>query len=85
MQLTERHREYWRANLRLTATLLTVWALVTFVPIYFAKPLNEIHFFGWPLGFYMAAQGSLVVYVILVWVYARAMERLDRRYGVGEG
>ncbi|MFZ5511393.1 MAG: DUF4212 domain-containing protein [Pseudomonadota bacterium] len=84
MQLTEKHREYWRRNLRVTAVLLLVWALVTFVPIYYAKAFNEINFFGWPLGFYMGAQGSLIVYVFLIWLYARIMDKLDREYGVHE-
>lgn len=84
MQLTEKHREYWRRNLRVTAVLLLIWALVTFVPIYYAKAFNEINFFGWPLGFYMGAQGSLIVYVFLIWLYARIMDKLDREYGVHE-
>ncbi len=84
MQLNERHREYWRRNLRMISILLTIWLLVTFVPIYFAPELNEVSFFGWPLAFYMAAQGSLIVFLLLVGYYARAMNRLDREYGVQE-
>ncbi|MEW5887876.1 MAG: DUF4212 domain-containing protein [Pseudomonadota bacterium] len=84
MQLTEKHREYWRRNLRVTAVLLLIWALVTFVPIYYARAFNEINFFGWPLAFYMGAQGSLIVYVFLIWLYARIMDKLDREYGVHE-
>jgi putative solute:sodium symporter small subunit len=84
MQLSERHREYWRRNLRVTAVLLAIWFLVTFVPVYFARPLNEITFLGWPLAFYMGAQGALIVYVIIIGYYARVMNRLDREYGVSE-
>ncbi|WP_341930075.1 DUF4212 domain-containing protein [Methyloversatilis discipulorum] len=84
MQLSERHREYWRRNLRITAVLLAIWFLVTFVPVYFARPLNEITFLGWPLAFYMGAQGALIVYVIIIGYYARVMNRLDREYGVSE-
>jgi putative solute:sodium symporter small subunit len=84
MQLSERHREYWRRNLRITAVLLAIWFLVTFVPVYFARSLNEITFLGWPLAFYMGAQGALIVYVIIIGYYARVMNRLDREYGVSE-
>ena len=84
-KITRRHREYWSKNLRVTAFLLSVWALVTFVPIYWAKDFNRISFFGWPLAFYMGAQGALIVYVFLIWLYARIMDKLDREYGVDEG
>lgn len=84
MQLSERHREYWRRNLRFTAVLLAIWFLVTFPPIYFADDLKDIIVFGWPLPFYIGAQGALVVYVVLIGVYARYMNRLDREYGVQE-
>jgi putative solute:sodium symporter small subunit len=52
---------------------------------YFAIPLAQITFFGWPLSFYMAAQGSLIIYVLIIWYYARRMGRLDREYDVAEG
>ena len=85
MELSEKHREYWRRNLSLTAVLLAIWFVVTFVLGYFAIPLASINFFGWPLSFYMAAQGSLIVYVLLIWFYARRMGELDRQYDVAEG
>jgi putative solute:sodium symporter small subunit len=85
MQLTERHREYWRRNLNITIVLLAIWFVVTFVMAYFARPLAEINFFGWPLSFYMGAQGSLIVYVVIIWYYARKMRQLDIEYGVEEG
>jgi len=84
MQITSRYREYWSKNLRLTGTLLLVWAAVTFIPIYWAKDLNELGFFGWPLAFYMGAQGAPIAYVLLIWLYAHIMEGLDREYGAGE-
>jgi len=79
----ERHRSYWRRNLRLTAVLLVIWFVVTFVVGYFARSLS-FSFFGWPFSFWMAAQGSLIVYVVLTWYYARTMDRLDREHGVAE-
>ena len=85
MQLTDRHREYWRKNLRMTALLLAIWFLVTYVVSYFAREFNEFTVLGFPLGFYMGAQGSLVVYVLIIWFYARYMNRLDHQYGVHEG
>jgi len=85
MQLTEKHQEYWRRNLRMTAVLLIIWFVVTYVMAYFAIPLAEINFFGWPLSFYMAAQGSLVIYVVIIYVYAKKMRKMDLEYGVEEG
>jgi putative solute:sodium symporter small subunit len=85
MQLTEKHREYWHRNLVITGVLLLIWFVVTFVMGYFAIPLAQITFFGWPLSFYMAAQGSLIVYVVLIWIYARYMNKLDTEYDVHEG
>ncbi|MCU0841642.1 MAG: DUF4212 domain-containing protein [Thiobacillaceae bacterium] len=85
MQLTDKHREYWQRNLRLTGVLLAIWFVVTFVVIWYAKELNEIVVAGFPLAFYMGAQGALIVYVVVIWVYAHRMNKLDREYGVHEG
>ena len=85
MQLTEKHNEYWRRNLGYTGILLLVWFIVTFVEAWFARELNTITFFGWPLGFWFSAQGSLAIYVVLIWIYARYMNALDIEYGVEEG
>lgn len=85
MQLTEKHKEYWSKNLRLTSTLLAVWFVVTFVIGWFARDLQSITFIGFPISFYMAAQGSLIIYVLIIWYYARAMGKLDKEYGVHEG
>jgi putative solute:sodium symporter small subunit len=82
-QLTERHREYWNKNLRLTAVLLAIWFVVTFVVAYFGRELS-FGFFGWPFSFWMAAQGALIVYMIIIWYYAFRMNRLDQEYGVAE-
>jgi len=83
MQLAESQRLYWQKNLRITAILLGIWFVVTFVMAYFARDLN-FKFFGWPFSFYMAAQGSLIVYVLIIWIYARTMNRLDQEHGVAE-
>lgn len=85
MQLTQRHREYWRRNIRITGILLAVWFVVTFVVSFYARELSGITILGFPLGFYMGAQGSLIVYVAIIWYYARYMNTLDQEYGVHEG
>ena len=83
MQMTESHRQYWRKNLQITAVLMALWFVVTFVVSFFARDLS-FNFFGWPFSFWMAAQGSLVVYVCIIWFYARTMNRLDQEHGVAE-
>jgi putative solute:sodium symporter small subunit len=85
LKLTEKHQEYWRKNLNLTMLLLVIWFVVTFVMGWYARPLAEINFFGWPLSFYMAAQGSLIIYILIIWYYAVRMGKLDEEYGVHEG
>ena len=85
MQLTEKHREYWRKNLVITTILMIVWFIVTFVEGWYARELNNVTFFGFPLGFYMSAQGSLIVYVVLIGIYAWYMNKLDVVYDVHEG
>jgi putative solute:sodium symporter small subunit len=84
MQLTEKHLEYWNKNLRVTAILLFIWFVVTFVLGYYARELS-FNFFGWPFAFFMAAFGSLVIYVVIIWYYARYMNDLDREFDVHEG
>jgi putative solute:sodium symporter small subunit len=82
-QLTERHHEYWRKNLRITGILLAIWFVVTFVVGYFARDLN-FTFFGWPFSFWVAGQGALIVYVVIIGYYAYYMNRLDQEFGVDE-
>ena len=84
MQLTEQQREYWSKNLAITAFLLFIWFVATFVLGYYARDLS-FNFFGWPFAFYIAAQGSLIIYVVIIWYYARYMNNLDRAYDVHEG
>jgi putative solute:sodium symporter small subunit len=83
VDLTDNHRRYWRKNLRITGVLLAIWFVVTFVVSYFARELS-FSFFGWPFSFWMGAQGALVVYVAIIWFYARYMNKLDQEYGVAE-
>lgn len=83
-QITDKHRKYWKSNMNLTAILLAIWFVATFVMGWFARELASISFFGWPFSFYMAAQGSLIIYVIIIGVYAKKMGKLDDEYGVAE-
>jgi putative solute:sodium symporter small subunit len=85
MQLTERHKEYWRRNMKMTAILLVIWFVVTYVVGWYARELNELVIFGFPFGFYMGAQGSLIIYVIMIFYYAIRMNKLDKEYDVAEG
>jgi putative solute:sodium symporter small subunit len=83
MQITEKHKQYWSKNLRITAVLLAIWFVVTFVVGYMARDLN-FSFFGWPFSFWVGAQGALIVYVAIIWFYARYMNQLDQEHGVAE-
>jgi putative solute:sodium symporter small subunit len=83
MKVSENHQRYWQKNLRITAILLGIWFVVTYVVSYFARDLS-FSFFGWPFSFWMASQGSLVVYVVIIWFYARYMNKLDQEHGVAE-
>ena len=67
----------------MTAVLLSIWFITTFVVIYFARDL-DFNFFGWPFSFWMGAQGSLIIYVAIIWFYARYMNKLDIEHGVDE-
>ena len=83
MKVTENRRRYWRKTLNVTAILLGVWFVVTFVVSYFARELS-FNFFGWPFSFWMGSQGSLIIYVLIIGFYARYMNKLDIEHGVAE-
>ncbi|MGY8649197.1 MAG: DUF4212 domain-containing protein [Verrucomicrobiia bacterium] len=78
----KRRRDYWRENLRIMAWLLAVWFLVSYgCGIIFVDVLNKISLGGFQLGFWMAQQGSIYVFVVLIFVYVRLMNKLDKKYG----
>lgn len=80
-----RRQSYWRKNLTIVAALLSVWFSVSFgLSIVFIDALNTVRVGGFRLGFWMAQQGSLYIFVILIFVYVWLMNRLDRAYGVHE-
>lgn len=72
---------YWRRTRAFTYGLLLIWVGVTFVVAFYAEALNNFVFFGFPLGFYMAAQGALLIYLILIGVYCLGMDRIAVRCG----
>ena len=74
-------RAYWRANTKLIRNLLIVWAIVSLgFSILLVEPLNAIRFGGVPFGFWMAQQGSIIIFVILILIYAVQMDKIDRKY-----
>ena len=83
--IDSRRQQYWQANRRLIGVLLTVWAVVSYgCGILWVEPLNSFSIGHLPLGFWFAQQGSIYVFVVLIFIYAISMDRLDRRYGVKE-
>ncbi|MGZ8446029.1 MAG: DUF4212 domain-containing protein [Candidatus Binatia bacterium] len=81
----EQKKSYWSYNIKLTTTLLIIWFVVTyFISGLWAASLNQFSFLGFPLGYYMAAQGSLAIFVIEIAVYAYLMNKLDLKYGIRE-
>lgn len=85
MLITQRHKAYWKRTLRITGVLLAAWFVVTFVVSYFARELSRLSLFGIPFGFYMGAQGALLIYLLIIWIYVKYMNALDREFGVSEG
>jgi len=76
---------YWKANVSLIIKLLIVWFVVPFLGgIVFVDALNEIKLGGYPLGFWIAQQGSIYLFVVLIFYYAKKMSDLDDQYGGGE-
>ena len=76
-------RAYWRANITLIRNLLIVWAVVSIgCSILLVQPLNTINIGSLPLGFWMAQQGSILIFVALIFIYAIRMDQLDRHNGM---
>jgi putative solute:sodium symporter small subunit len=75
---------HWGATSRLMWIALAIWAFFAFVIHFFVNTLNEIVILGFPLGFYMAAQGSLIVFVVMLFMFAKQQDKIDREFGVAE-
>ena len=79
--LQNRRKSYWQANLRILGTLMCIWFIVSFgCGIILVEPLNQIKLGGFKFGFWMAQQGSIYVFVALIFVYVRLMNKLDREF-----
>ena len=76
---------YWKANLKLVGLCLAIWFVVSYLfGIILVEPLNNIQIGGYKLGFWFAQQGSIYVFVVLIFFYANRMGKLDRKHGVHE-
>ncbi len=75
---------YWSKTSRLMLFMLAIWAIAGFGVHFFAPTLNGIQFLGFPLGFYMAAQGSLIIFVVVLFIFARLQNGIDEEFGVEE-
>jgi putative solute:sodium symporter small subunit len=83
--MSDKHRAYWKANLRLVTGCLVVWGSVSFgCGILFVEFFNQFRLGGYPLGFWFAQQGSIFTFLVLIFYYAIRMNRLDRKFGVNE-
>lgn len=82
---THSHQAYWKRNLQYLAILLLIWFAVSYgAGILFAEQLNQFSIGGFPLGFWFAQQGAIYIFVILIFVYVRLMNKLDVEFGVDE-
>ncbi|TFB13397.1 DUF4212 domain-containing protein [Filobacillus milosensis] len=85
MDLSQKQREYWKRNTRIICTLLIIWASVSLVAaIILAIPFSQVQFFGIPLSFWFAQQGSILTFLVLIFYYAKKMDKLDEEYDVQE-
>ncbi len=75
---------HWQRTRNLMWVTLAIWFVFSFLVHWFADALNNASFLGFPLGFYMAAQGSLVVFVVLIFWFARSQDKIDRECGMAE-
>ncbi len=74
-------KKYWQYNIRLIRNLLIIWAIVSLgLGILLVEPLNSLKFFELPLGFWIAQQGSILTFVVLTFIYAICMDRIDDKY-----
>ncbi|AEI14952.1 MULTISPECIES: DUF4212 domain-containing protein [Flexistipes] len=81
----EAMEQYWKRNLKIIGWLLAIWFLVSYVAgILLVDVLNNIHIAGFPLGFWFAQQGSIVIFIILIFTYCKLMNNLDREFDVLE-
>lgn len=76
----DKRERYWRKTRRVTGILLALWLLSSFCIVFFAREMTGLFIFGWPLNFYLAAQGASLAYLAIIVAYGIYMRRLDRAY-----
>lgn len=74
---TSQEKMHWKKLRSLTFVLLSIWSVVSFSIIFFARELAGLSLFGWPVSFYMAAQGSILIYLVLIAIYAIVAKKID--------
>ena len=85
MSQQQQRDAYWKANLRIMAFCLVIWFIVSFgFGVILAEPLDNFSLFGYPLGFWFAQQGSMLVFLVLIFFYAIRMNSIDKKFGVDE-
>jgi putative solute:sodium symporter small subunit len=80
----ENRRQHWAKTRNLTFVILIIWAIFAFVLPWNAHALNSMSFIGFPLGFYFTAQGSLIAFVLLIWIQNLVQDRIDDEFGMHE-
>jgi putative solute:sodium symporter small subunit len=80
----EKLESYWRDNRSLMVVVLIIWALVSYGAALISGLLNKVVIFGFPLGYYMGAQGALIAFLLLIILYSKKMDEIDKKYGVEE-
>ncbi len=75
---------YWKENRNLVLTMLGIWFAVSYLLQFFSSALNGVVIAGFPLGYYMGSQGALIIFVVMIFVYAKKMNDLDKKYNVEE-
>jgi len=79
------YKIYWKKNVRLLIILLSIWFTVSFIlGIIFSKELDKITFFGFKLGFWISQQGAILVYIAIIAVYVKQMQKLDRAFNISD-
>ena len=83
--MSNKHDDYWKLNLKYLGVLLSIWFIVSFLfGIVLAESLNQFKLAGFPLGFWIAHQGSIYTFVILIFIYVILMNKLDKKFDVDE-
>lgn len=83
--MSKDYKAYWKKNVRFLTILLSIWFVVSFLMgIVFSEELDNIQFFGFKLGFWIAQQGSIIVYIAIIFFYVRGMNKLDKEFDVSD-